>query len=240
MRNTAVIAAKEFRTYFRTPIAFVFLTFFLVFTGWYFFWMGSEPFFKRGIVEMRTFFGLLPVVYLFFIPAFTMRAWSEERKQGTMEVLLTLPVREGEVVAGKFFAAAGLLVTALLFTAPVPVILCYIGTPEFGPIWGGYAGAFLLGAAYLSIGLFTSSLTENQIVAFILGLVFCFVFTFFGIFSIQGILPAVLETFFTKLSLSMRFHSIQRGVLDSRDVLYYVSVILFFLYLNVRIVRYRR
>ena len=240
MRNTLIIFAKEFRTYFRTPIAFVFLFFFLVFTGWYFFWMGSEPFFKRGVVEMRTFFGLLPVMYLFFIPAFTMRAWSEERKQGTMEVLLTMPVREGEVVAGKFLAGAGLIAVALLFTAPIPAILCFIGDPDLGPLWGGYAGAFLLGAAYLSMGLFTSSLTENQIVAFILGVMLCFVFAFFGIFSIQGILPAALETFFSKLSLSMRFQSIQRGVLDSRDLLYYVTVILFFLYLNARVVRHRR
>jgi ABC-2 type transport system permease protein len=182
----------------------------------------------------------MPTVFLFFIPALSMRMWAEEKKQGTMEVLLTMPLREEEVVAGKFLAGAALIAVTLLFTAPIPFILSIIGDPDMGPIWGGYVGTMLLGAAYLAIGLFASSLTENQIVAFIFALVLCFLVTFFGIFSMQGILPSALEGLFSKMSLSMRFQSIQRGVLDSRDLLYYFSVILFFLYLNVLTIRHRR
>ncbi len=239
MRNMGTVALKEFRTYFRTPIAVICITFFLLFVGWYFCWMGSDPFFKRGIVEMRSFFNIMPTVFLFFIPALSMRMWAEEKKQGTMEVLLTMPLREEEVVAGKFLAGAALIAVTLLFTAPIPFILSIIGDPDMGPIWGGYVGTMLLGAAYLAIGLFASSLTENQIVAFIFALVLCFLVTFFGIFSMQGILPSALEGLFSKMSLSMRFQSIQRGVLDSRDLLYYFSVILFFLYLNVLTIRHR-
>ena len=240
MNNSMTIACKEFRTFFRTPIAFVFLTVFLVFMGWYFFWMGSDPFFKRGILEMRSFFGLMPIIFLFFIPAFSMRMWSEEKKLGTIEVLLTMPLKETEVVAGKFLAGVGMILAALLFTAPIPIILSMIGDPDYGPIWGGYVGTLLLGSSYLAIGLFASSLTENQIVAFIMGMILCFIFAFFGIFSMQGILPSALESVFSKMSLSIRFQSIQRGVLDSRDLIFYLSIILFFLYLNVLAIRHRR
>lgn len=240
MSNWTTIARKEFRTYFRTPIAYVFITIFLVVMGWLFFWMGGEPFFKRGTVDMRGFFGYLPFLFLFFIPAISMRMWSEEKKMGTIELLLTMPLKESEVVLGKFLAAVGLLVVSLLFTLPIPIMLAVIGDPDFGPIWGGYLGTLFLGSAYLAIGFFASSLTENQIVAFLLALVLCFVFSFFGLFSIQGILPAALEAFFSKLSLSIHYESIQRGVLDSRDIIFYISIIIFFLYLNVQVIRHRR
>lgn len=240
MSHAWIIAHKEFRTYFRTPIAYVFLILFLVVTGWLFFWMGAEPFFKRGILDMRKFFGPLPIVFLFFIPAVSMRMWSEEKKQGTLEILLTMPLREFDVVLGKFLAGALLLLVSLALTFPLPLILGFIGSPDWGPIWGGYLGAFFLGAAFIAIGLFASSLTENQIIAFLLSVVFCFVFSFWGLFSLQGLLPAGLERFFMQLSLYTHFESIQRGVLDSRDLLYYGSVILFFLFLNMMIVRHRR
>jgi ABC-2 type transport system permease protein len=240
MRNSLTVAVKEFRTYFRTPIAFIYLSFFLMVMGYLFFWMGAVPFFKRGIVEMRGFFDPLPIVFLFFIPAISMRMWSEEKKLGTLEILLTLPLREWEVVAGKFLAGLGLLGVSLVLTFPIPVILSLIGDPDFGPIWGGYLGTLFLGAAYLAIGLFASSLTENQIVAFILAVVMCFVFYIMGVFTMQGILPAFLERYLTYMSLLYHFQSIQRGVLDSRDIIYYVSIILFFLFLNVYVIRHRR
>lgn len=240
MTNSLTIAFKEFRTYFRTPIGYVFLIIFLVVTGWFFFFMGKAPFFTRGVADMRGFFDPLPLVFLFFIPAISMRMWSEEKKQGTIEVLLTLPLHEWEVVLGKFLAGLFLLVTSLVLTLPIPLILFLTGDPDPGPVWGGYLGTLFFGAAYLAIGLFASSLTENQIVALLLAIAFCFVFSFFGLFSIQGILPPVLEGFFSKLSLHTHYRSIQRGVLDSRDIVYYFSVILFFLYLNVWVIRYRR
>jgi ABC-2 type transport system permease protein len=165
--------------------------------------------------------------------------WSEEKKQGTVEVLLTMPLREEEVVLGKFLAGCLLLLVTLLFTLPIPVILAVIGDPDPGPIWGGYLGSLFMGAAYLAMGLFASSVTENQIVAFILAVVLCFLFYFCGFFTVQGILPGVLESFFSKLSVYRHFLSIQRGVLDSRDIIYYLSMIVFFLYLNVFVLRRR-
>lgn len=239
MINSLNIAYKEFRIYFRTPIAYIFMVVFLTMMSWLFFWVGDAPFFKRGVVEMRGFFSTLPTIFLFFIPAISMRMWSEEKKQGTIEVLLTMPLNGAEVVLGKFLAGLGLLGVTLLLTAPIPIILSIIGDPDLGPIWGGYVGGFFLGAAYLAMGLFASSLTENQIVAFILAVVLCFVFYFCGYFSLQGILPSMLESFFTKLSLYKHFLSIQRGVLDTRDIIYYLSIILFFLYLNVLVIKRR-
>ncbi|MFH2001499.1 MAG: ABC transporter permease subunit [Planctomycetota bacterium] len=240
MKNSLIIASKEFRTFFRTPIGYVFLLIFLVVTGWLFFYMGRETFFRRGIVDMRGFFDPLPVVFLFFIPAISMRMWSEEKKQGTIEVLLTFPVREAEVVFGKFLAGLGLVATSLVLTFPIPVILCMLGDPDPGPIWGGYAGSLFLGAAFLALGLCASSLTENQIISLLLAIVLCFVFSFWGLFSIQGILPAAMEGFFSELSLCTHFESIQRGVLDSRDVVYYFSMILFLLFVNVMLIRRRQ
>jgi ABC-2 type transport system permease protein len=240
MISSLHVARKEFRTYFRTPVGYVFLIIFLVVMGWLFFYMGRESFFRRGVADMRAFFNPVPLVFLFFIPAITMRMWAEEKKLGTIEVLLTLPLREWEAVLGKFMAGLGLLCVSLLLTFPIPLILGLIADPDYGPILGGYLGTLFLGAAYLAIGLFASSLTENQIVALLVAIVLCFVFSFWGLFSIQGILPAALEGFFSKLSLFTHFKSIQRGVLDTRDILYYLSVILFFLYLNVFSLRHRR
>ena len=240
MSNTFIIAWKEFRTYFRTPIAFVFMTVFLVVMGWLFFWAGQRPFFQRGVLEMRGFFGNIPFIFLFFIPAISMRMWAEEKKQGTLEILLTLPLREGEVVLGKFLAGFTLLTATLVLSLPIPIVLFVVGRPDAGPIWGGYIGVVFLGAAYLAIGLFASSLTENQIVAFIFAVVLCFILYFLGYFSVQGILPAALEGLLFKLSLYSHYESIQRGVLDTRDILYYLSVILFFLFLNVRVIQSRR
>lgn len=240
MSNTITVAVKEFRTYIRTPIAFVFMTVFLVVMGWLFFWVGSRTFFQRGVLEMRGFFGNIPFVFLFFIPAISMRMWAEEKKLGTMEILLTLPLREWEVVLGKFLAGFTLLIATLFFTLPIPVMLGLVGRPDFGPIWGGYLGVVFLGAAYLAIGLFASSLTENQIVAFILAVVLCFVLYIFGHLTLQGILPSSLESFVFKMSLYSHYESIQRGVLDTRDIFYYLSIILFFLFLNVRVIQGRR
>jgi ABC-2 type transport system permease protein len=240
MRNCLIIATKEFRAYFRTPIAYVFLTVFIVIMGWFFFWVGNPSFFKRGVCEMRSFFSYLPYVFLFFIPAVSMRMWSEEKKLGTIETLLTMPIREGEIVFGKFLAGLGLLVSYFVLTLPIPIILSIVGEPDFGPIWGGYLGSLFLASAYLAIGLFASGITENQIVAFIIGVVSCFVLLYVGMLPFQGILPTALEGTVEYLSLYTHFESIQRGVIDTRDVVYYLSVIIFFLFLNTRVVKMRR
>ena len=236
MRNVAAIARREFQGYFNSLIAYVFLVIFLLLTGWMFF----RVFFLNGQASMRLMFDIMPWVYLFFVPAITMRLWAEEKKVGTMELLMTLPVRDVEAVLGKFLAALGLLALALALTFPIPLIVALLGNLDFGPVVGRYVAAILLGAAYLAIGVFVSSLTQNQIVAFILSVVIVFVLYMIGSDIVLYSVPAPVASVLEYVSLGTHFESIGRGVIDSRDVIYYLSVIGFFLYLNVRSIESRK
>ena len=236
MNNVYAVFKKEFRSYFNSPIAYIFITAFLVFSGWLFF----RGFFLIGQATMRPFFSILPWEFLFFVPAVTMRLWAEEKKMGTMELLMTLPLKDGEIVIGKFLAAFLFLAITVLLTFTFPLTLYYLGKPDIGPILGGYIGALLMGAAYLSIGLFISSLTENQIVAFILSVFACFGLFIIGEPIVLTALPGWLAGFFSFLGLVAHFQSIGRGVIDSRDIIYYLSVIIFFLFLNTRFVESRK
>lgn len=236
MNNVYAVFKKEFRSYFNSPIAYIFITAFLVFSGWLFF----RGFFLIGQATMRPFFSILPWEFLFFVPAVTMRLWAEEKKMGTMELLMTLPLKDGEIVIGKFLAAFLFLAITVLLTFTFPLTLYYLGKPDIGPILGGYIGALLMGAAYLSIGLFISGLTENQIVAFILSVFACFGLFIIGEPIVLTALPGWLAGFFSFLGLGSHFQSIGRGVIDSRDIIYYLSVIIFFLFLNTRFVESRK
>ncbi len=236
MNNVYAVFKKEFRSYFNSPIAYIFITAFLVFSGWLFF----RGFFLIGQATMRPFFSILPWEFLFFVPAVTMRLWAEEKKMGTMELLMTLPLKDGEIVIGKFLAAFLFLAITVLLTFTFPLTLYYLGKPDIGPILGGYIGALLMGAAYLSIGLFISGLTENQIVAFILSVFACFGLFIIGEPIVLTALPGWLAGFFSFLGLGAHFQSIGRGVIDSRDIIYYLSVIIFFLFLNTRFVESRK
>jgi ABC-2 type transport system permease protein len=229
MQNILSIFKREFKAYFLSPIAYIFITVFLIITTFLFF----QGFFIVNQADMRAYFGLLPWVFLFFIPAITMRCWAEEKKMRTLELLLTWPVTDIEVVIGKFLASLGLLVIVLLLSLTIPISIAIIGHPDVGQIVGQYIGAVLMGAAYLAIGLWVSSLTENQIVAFILGVVFTFVLFIMGHPFVTMVLPSMLVPLFTFVGLSSHFDSIGRGVIDSRDIIYYLSVIGFFLFLNV-------
>lgn len=235
MEKIFTIAKKEFKAYFLSPIAYVYLVAFLVVTNWLFF----RGFFLVGQVDLRAFFSLMPWINLFFIPAIAMGKWSEEKKLGTMELLLTLPVTDIQVVMGKFVASFALFVTALVFTLTVPFTIGFLGNMDMGPVIGGYIGLLFLGAAYLSIGLFVSALTENQIVAFILGVIACFVLLLVGEPIFTTSIPNFLVGFFSYLGLGAHFTSIGRGVIDSRDIIYYLSVIGFFLWLNLKVVESR-
>lgn len=228
MKNIGTIFRKEFRSYFSSPIAYIFIISFLVVTSWLFF----RTFFLVNQASLRSFFALLPWVFLFLAPAVTMRAWAEERKLGTIEILMTLPVRQSEVILGKFLAGFVFLSLTMLLTFPLPVTVLVLGNPDMGPIWGGYVGACLLGGAYLAIGLFASSLSENQIVAFIVAIMLCFVLLIVGESFVLFNVPHALVPVLSFLGLGAHFQSIGRGVLDSRDIIYYVSVIGFFLFLN--------
>ncbi len=230
MRNILAIVKKEFRGYFSSPVAYIFITAFIVFSGWLFF----RTFFLNNQADLRGFFVFLPWIYLFFVPAVTMRLWSEERRSGTMEVLMTLPLKDHEAVLGKYFGALLFLALSLILSLPLAFVTSFLGDPDEGIIIGGYIGALLLGATYLAVGLFISSITRNQIVAFILGVSLCFILLMLGESLVTVTLPKAVVPLFTFLGLGTHFQSIGRGVLDSRDLIYYLSVIVFFLYSNVR------
>jgi ABC-2 type transport system permease protein len=228
MKTILTIFWKEFRGYFNSPIAYIFIISFLVFTNWLFF----KGFFLMNQASLRSFFSILPWVFLFLAPAVTMRSWAEEKKLGTIELLMTLPVKDYEVVLGKFLASFIFLIVTLLCSIPLPLTVMLVGNPDIGPIWGGYLGAFFMGGAYLAIGCFASSLTENQIVAFIIAIFLSFALLIIGENLVIMNLPAALVPVFTFLGLGAHFESIGRGVIDSRDIIYYVSIIGFFLFLN--------
>ena len=228
MKNVLAIAGKEFKEYFGSPMAYIFITVFLLLVNFFYVWF----FFIQGQAEMRSFFGPMPYLFLFMIPAVTMRLWAEERKMGTLEVLMTLPVREAEVVLGKFLASLGLLTVMLALTFNVPVLVSALGDPDWGTIICGYLGCLLMGASFLAIGLFASSLSENQIVAFILGIGICAAMLIVGETFFLLFIPDILVPFFDYLGLGTHFESIGRGIIDTRDIVYYLSVIGVFLFLN--------
>jgi ABC-2 type transport system permease protein len=236
MRNTVPIFKREFASYFNSPIAFIYLTVFLGLSSWLF----LKGFFLVGEASLRSFFGLVPWIFLFFVPAITMRLWAEEKKVGTMELLMTLPVTDAEAVLGKFLASFIFLLLSLALTFILPTVVSLLGDPDPGQVFGGYLGSVLIGAAYLSIGLFISSLTENQIVAFIVSVVAIFVLFILGADFVLFGIPDWLVPVFSFLGLGGHFDSISRGVVDTRDLVYYFSVIGFFLYLNTRSIEARR
>ncbi len=228
MTNIINIFQKEFRSYFSSPVAYIFIISFLVVTSWLF----IRTFFLMDQSNLRPFFSFLPWVFLFLAPAITMRSWAEEKKLGTIEILMTLPVKDWEIVLGKFLSNFIFLVLTVCLTFPLVLTVYMIGNPDMGPIWGGYLGAFLLGGSYLAIGLFASSITENQIVSFIIAIIICFVFQIIGEDFVLMNAPASIVPVLSYLGLGAHFQSIGRGVIDSRDLIYYISVMGFFLFLN--------
>jgi len=234
--NTLAIFKKEFKSYFNSPIAYVYITVFLGVSNWLFF----RGFFLINQADMRNFFGLMPWIFLFFIPAITMKLWAEEKKLGTDEILLTLPIKDYEVVLGKFLAGLGLLICIIALSFVLPIIVFNLGDPDTGIIVCGYLGLILMGAAYLSIGLFTSTLSENQIVSFILGIVVCFIMLIVGHDMVLFSAPSWIVPILRFLGLGSHFASIGRGVIDSRDIIYYLSVIGFFTYLSIHSIESRK
>lgn len=226
---------KEFMSYFNSPIAYIFIGVFLVVGNWLFF----NNFFLIGQASMRAYFDLLPWIFLFLAPAVTMRLWAEEKRAGTVEFLLTLPVTDWQVVWGKFLGALSFMAVALLLTISIPLSLMTLGNLDLGPVLGGYLGALFLAGAYLSLGLFISSLTKNQIIAFVIGLVACFIFFIIGAdFVLIGV-PQILAPILRFLGLGNHFYNIAKGVIDFKDVFYYLSFMFIFLFLNARVIQSR-
>jgi ABC-2 type transport system permease protein len=236
VRAAWAIAKKEFRGAFTSPVAYAYLVVFLAFTSWFFF----RAFFVLGVATMRGFFGLLPWTLVFLLPALTMRLWSEERKLGTMEVLLTWPVRERDAVLGKFLGGVGLLAVSLLGTLPAAFTVFSLGNPDRGPVLAGYLGLLLFGAAGLAVGSYASALTENQIVAYIAGVAMTFALFVAGEDFVLMAAPGFLAPLLSGVGLGAHYWSIGRGVIDSRDLLYFAAVTFFFLYLTVRRLQGRR
>lgn len=236
MSDIIAVFKREFRSYFDSPIGYIFITVFLVLAGWLFY----SSFFIIDYASLRGFFELLPWMFLFFVPAVTMRLWAEEKKLGTMELLMTLPVRDIDVVIGKFLASFVFLTLTILLTWPLVYSVMTLGNPDLGPIIGGYLGAILMGGAYLAIGMFASSLNENQIITFILGVVICFALFIVGEGFVLMRLPGAWVPVFQFLGIGSHFRSIGRGVIDSRDIIYYLSIITFFLFMNIRALESRK
>jgi ABC-2 type transport system permease protein len=224
MRQILPIFKKEFRSYFVSPIAYIVISIFLVVSGWFFF----STFFLFNQASLRNFFALLPVIFAFVIPAVTMRLVSEELNVGTYELLLTMPVTFKDVVLGKFLAALAFVAAMLIPTLAYPVIVSLIGDLDWGPVVGGYLGALLLGASFSAVGLFASSLTRNQIVAFIIAVGICFALVLID--KILFFLPPALLGLFAYLGADAHFENIAKGVLDSRDILYFLSLTFIGLY----------
>ena len=225
MDNVKNIFKKEFKSYFVSPIAYIVISVFLIIIGWLFF----STFFLDRQASLTRFFSLLPVTFAFIIPAVTMRLFSEEINVGSYELLLTLPVTFGEIIMGKFLAAVAFVGVMLAPTLVYAISISFLGELDWGPVIGGYLGAMLLGAGFSAIGLLASCLTRNQVVAFIIGMAICFTLTLMIDF-VLFFLPSFLVGIFQYLSANFHFQNISKGVLDSRDLLYFVVLSFIALY----------
>lgn len=233
---------REFKSYFATPLAFVFIVIFLFAMGAFTFYLGH--FYDNGVADLSVFFGYHPWLYLFLVPALAMRLWAEERRSGTMELLLTLPIPLWATVLGKFLAAWAFAGLALILTFPIWITVNYLGDPDNGVILASYIGSFLMAGAYLSIGTCVSSATSNQVIAFIISVVACFLFTISGaplvLDAFRSWAPLPLVEAVSSFSFLMHFSAITSGVIDLRDVIFFFSLIGLFLYANMLIVDLRK
>jgi len=241
MRVTWIIAQRELAAYFATPVATVFIVIFLALQGALTFNLGN--FFDRGQADLAPFFNFIPWVFLLLIPAITMRLWAEERRLGTIELLLTLPVTRGQAVVGKFLAAWAFCAIALALTFPFVLTVNYLGQPDNGVIASGYIGALLVAGAFLSVGAAISASTKNQVIAFVLAVAVCFIFAVASYPIVTDFLSKnapVLAEVARRISVFDRFLNFTRGVIALRDVIFFASFIGFWLFLNTVIVEARK
>jgi ABC-2 type transport system permease protein len=240
--NIKAIMKRELGGYFTSPIAYVFLVIFLLLTGFFTFTVGN--FFERGEASLVSFFTWHPWLYLFLVPAVGMRLWSEERRLGTLELLLTLPITSWQAIVGKFLASWAFLALALVLTFPVVITVNWLGDPDNGVIIAGYVGSLLLAGAYLAISCMTSAMTRNQVISFILSVMICLFLILAGYTPVTDLLtrfanPVVTQTI-AAFSVMTHFEGFQRGVLDTRDVIFFASVIGFALFATGVIIRNQR
>lgn len=242
MEAVTTILRRELAGYFATPVAYVFIVIYLVMNGVFTFYLGG--FFERGLADLEPFFRFHPWLYLFLVPAISMRLWAEERRAGTIELLLTLPVTTGQAVLGKFLAAWLFLGLALLLTVPIWVTVNYLGDPDNGVILAAYAGSWLMAGGMLAIGSCMSAVTRSQVIAFILAVAGCFVFLLSGLPMVMNVFsgwaPQFLLDGIANLSFLSHFSDISRGVIDLRDLVYFVLVAGFWLLANVIVLELRK
>ncbi len=234
IRNTKGIIKRELAGYFGSPVAYVFLVIFLVLCGFFTFYVSH--FYEQEQADLRAFFEWHPWIFLFLVPAIGMRLWADERRTGTIELILTLPVTLPEVIVGKFIAAWLFIGLGLFLTFPLVLTVSYLGDPDLGAVFCAYVGSFLLAGAYLSVGSMTSSMTRNQVISFILSVIICLFLVLAGwppvIEILSGWSPQWLINVISGFSFMPHFQSMERGVLDLRDIIYYISVIFFMLFSN--------
>jgi len=242
MKAIWTIAKRELVAYFTSPVAYVFLVIFLLLTGFFTFTAGS--FFERGEASLAAFFGWHPWLFLVLVPAVGMRVWAEERRSGTIELLLTMPIAPWQAIVAKFLASWAFLAVALVLTFPAVVTVNLLGTPDNGIIAAGYFGSLLLAGAYLAVTCMTSAMTRNQVVALILSVVICLFLILAGFNPVTDLLarwasPAVVDTV-AAFSVVTHFDGFQRGVIDARDLLFFLSVIGFALFATGVVIRSHR
>lgn len=242
MNATFTIMKRELAAYFATPVAWVFIVIFLVMNGVFSFYLGG--FYERGIADLEPFFRFHPWLYLFLVPAISMRLWAEERRAGTIELLLTLPLSLRDAVLGKFLAAWLFLGLSLALTFPIWITVNYLGNPDNGAILAAYLGSWLMAGGMLAIGSCMSAVTRNQVVAFILSVVACFVFLLSALPMVTGLFsswaPQVVVDAVAGLSFLTHFADISKGVIDLRDLVYFLLVIVFWLVANMIILEMRK
>jgi ABC-2 type transport system permease protein len=224
MAQARHIFIKELKDYFVSPIAYIVICIFLLISGWFFF----STFFLINQTNLRTFFSMLPLIFPFVIPAVTMRLFAEELHIGSFEMLLTLPVRLSDVIIGKFLACVVFVALMMMPTFSYAIWASFMGDLDWGPVMGGFLGAVLLGSAYSAIGIFASATTRNQIIAFIVGMVICFALSLVD--KMLFFFPATILPFIHYLGAGFHFENIAKGIIDSRDIIYFISVIFIALY----------
>ncbi len=227
MKSFYAVFKRELKSYFTTPVAYVFLVVFLFFSGYLTF---KQGFFEIRQADMQTFFMNMPLLFVFLVPATSMRLWSDERKIGSIELLLTLPITVIQAVLGKFFAAWLFLVIALALTFPMVITVSYLGDPDVSLIIMGYLGSVLMAGAFLAIGCFFSAVSKNQVISFVLSVVACAILVYVGMPTtlnyLSTFLPAGLVSTIGSMSLQSHFESVQRGVLEFNDISYFILLII--------------
>jgi len=240
MNVIGALFRRELQSYFSTPVAYVFIVIFLVLMGAFTFYLGN--FYERGQADLGPFFIFHPWLYLLLVPAITMRLWAEERKTGSIELLMTLPITPWQAVLGKYLAAWAFTGVALLLTFPIWITVNYLGDPDNGAIVAAYIGSFLMAGGFLAIGACLSATTRNQVIAFVITIVVCFVFLASGFPMVLDFFtswaPQILVDGIASLSFLTHFESISKGVIDLRDLIYFGFLILAFLYANTIVLRW--